>query len=308
MNEPIPVVLAADEGYAMQLAVALASIATAPGGSPCSAYVLNDGIAHDVKRRVEKSGHGRVDVEWITVDPRALGSARTDARLPPSTLYRLLMPDVLPAEVDRVIYLDCDLIVRRDLGALWGLPLDGAPCAAVRDARIVSIGAPGGPPWRALGVDPMIPHFNAGVMLAELDAWRQDDVGPRALEMLCSVAIPQLDQGALNAVFAGRWLRLPPTWNLQGSHFIHRNNLAWTVEPTDELEAAYADPAIVHFSGLSKPWNPRCTHPYRDDWFAALQQTAWAGWTPPRAILRRSVGRARRAIETLAGSRSTVGH
>lgn len=301
MSDTISVVMASDNNYAMQLAVTLASIATAPDGSPCTAYVLHDGIADDVKRRVEMSGHGRVDVEWITVDAGALAAARTDARLPPSSLYRLLMADVLPADVDRVIYLDCDLVVRHDLGPLWSQSLDGAPVAAVRDARIVSIGAPGGPPSRALGVDPTNPYFNAGVMLTNLDAWRQEDVGPRALAMLSAHTIPQLDQGALNAVFSGRWLRLPPKWNLQGSHFVERNNFAWTVEPTVELEAAYADPAIVHFSGLSKPWNPRCAHPHRDDWFAALHKTAWAGWTPRRAILRRGADRTRRAVETLLG-------
>jgi lipopolysaccharide biosynthesis glycosyltransferase len=301
MSDTISVVMAADENYAMQLAVTLASIATAPDATTCSAYVLHDGIPSGVRHKVEASCRGVIDVEWISLDPGAFDSVGTDARLPTSTLYRLLMPDALPPNVDRIVYLDCDLIVHHDLRPLWETALDGSPCAAVRDARIVSIGAPDGPPWRALGLDPHEPYFNAGVMLADLGAWRSEGIGARTLELMRAHAVPQNDQGALNAILSGRWKRLAPRWNLQGSHFVGRNNLAWTVEPIDELDTAYEDPAIVHFSGLNKPWNPRFEHPRRDDWFAALQQTPWAGWTPPRAIVRRTVGRARRAVDTAFG-------
>ena len=299
MTGPIPVVMAADAAYAMQLAVAIASMAAASASSRFAVHVLHPGIPAEVRQKVEASRHDRVDIAWITIDPTSLSTVGTDNRLPMSTLYRLLMPEVLPDGLDRVVYLDCDLIVRRDLTQLWEISTGGSPCAAVRDARIVSIGTPDGPPWRALGLDPHGPYFNAGVMLVDLDAWRRDSVGSRALASMHSHRFPQMDQGSLNAVLSGRWARLPPTWNLQGSHFVDRNNLAWTVEPTSELEAAYADPAIVHFSGLSKPWNARCAHPYRDEWLDLLEQTAWAGWRPPRAIVKRGAARVRRAMDTI---------
>src|SRR4051794_40368690 len=119
MSDPISVVMAADENYAMQLAVAIASIGSKSDTSDYAVHVLHDGIPADVKRRVEVSGEGLGDVEGFLLDTGVLAARRADVRLPLSSLYRLLMPAVLPAELDRVIYLDGDVLVRQDLGPLW---------------------------------------------------------------------------------------------------------------------------------------------------------------------------------------------
>lgn len=76
--------------------------------------------------------------------------------------------------------------------------------------------------------------------------------------------------------------------------------------PPDVERVIYVDTdivvlAVVHFNrgtSLGRPWEVRCTHPFRDRWFEALDHTAWAGWRPPPPDTRLPVRVARRLSRT----------
>jgi lipopolysaccharide biosynthesis glycosyltransferase len=289
-------VLAGDSNFAMQLAVALQSLTASHAEEECVAYLLHDGIETSLQAKIQQGlPRSGLEVKWVDARDDAVGSAQRPSFLPPASLFRLRVPSVLPAEIERAIYLDADLIVRKSLRPLWETGLGTDLCAAVQDPVVPWTGAPMGLPWRELGIDPSVPYFNAGVMVVPVARWRDANVERRALDLLGSRLLNYADQCALNAVIGGRWTKLDPKWNLQSGHLLYKS-FGWVVEPTLSMDAALVDPAVVHYTNAKyRPWQWRCDHPFRDDWLRLLQRTAWAGWTPPTDYRRILVGTRARA-------------
>jgi lipopolysaccharide biosynthesis glycosyltransferase len=214
--------------------------------------------------------------------------------------FRILMPRLLPADLRRVIYLDADLIVRRDLTQLWELDLRDRLCLAAQDCAAPYLDAAkslenfdrcgrhlGSPVpitnFRELGLSPLAAYFNAGVMLVDLAAWRDADLSGQILACLQQNERHVLwwDQYALNVVLAGRWGALDVRWN-QGCNIYAYPT--WRDSPFDcqTFERLRSDPFIVHFTTRYKPWKLSCLHPLRQLYFEYLDRTEWAGWRPAR--------------------------
>lgn len=260
------VVVATDESFAMPTAVALRSLARASEGPIC-VTVLHDSISPAAMDRISRSlPHEDVELRWSDVGHLDAGATRR-SHLGVATYFRLWVERVVPPEATRVLYLDVDTIVRRDLAPLFATDLAGHVLAAVRSVHFPFVGSRGAVNhWRQLGLDPRAPFFNAGVLLIDVARWRSEGVEARALEYLQG---PHLgggaDQEALNVALTDRWLAIPPIWNQQtpiltddhGAHLIHT---------ADEIAAARSDPAIVHFQTRPKPWHRGSSHPWAAEW------------------------------------------
>jgi lipopolysaccharide biosynthesis glycosyltransferase len=214
--------------------------------------------------------------------------------------YRILIPRLLPADVERVVYLDCDLVICADLVKLWKQRLAGHRCLAVQDcsapymdsavalpnyakcAAFVGCRQPV-PNFRELGLPAEVPYFNAGVLLIDLRAWREADVSAQLLSCLEKNRqhVRWWDQYAMNVVLAGHWGRLDARWN-QGSHIYKYPS--WQLSPFDQLsyEQQTLEPYIVHYTTAQKPWRASCRHILRERFYDYLDRTDWAGWRPPR--------------------------
>lgn len=264
------IVLSADESYARYGAVVMASIIdNAVDPSQVRFFMLTPGMEEETKHRlhafVEDSGAG---VDIIDVDVQTLKGLKV-GRFGPAALLRLLMHRYLPDDCARVIYLDCDVLVRSDLSALWAMPLHGHAAAAAMDICNTSISA-----TRPNPDD----YFNSGVMLIDLAAWRSRHVGERALEYLeqngDNAWYP--DQDALNHVLAKDCYQLPPEWNFQPTAYrAVKRHYPHLYKHQASLETAVRDPRIVHFIGAVKPWHPTCVHPFQEDFIAYSSHTPW---------------------------------
>ena len=303
-RDPI-VVLAADENFAIPLAVTIRSaLENLAPDRLLRIFILDGGIRDATKQRLLRSWPAdRYHLEWIRVDASALENLPVSGHINVLSYYRLLVPRVLPADVQRVIYLDADLIVRSDLGTLWDCDFAGNLCLAAQDvsapyldaalmlpnyqqcALYLSSANPV-PNFRGLGLAADAMYFNAGVMLIDLDACRNADVTRECLECLEKYREHVLwwDQYALNIVLAGRWGALDVRWN-QGAHAFRYPS--WEQSPLNRqtFEQLRAAPFIVHFTTRDKPWLPLCRHPFRREFFEYLNRTSWAGWHPSRLKL-----------------------
>jgi lipopolysaccharide biosynthesis glycosyltransferase len=210
------------------------------------------------------------------------------------------MPTLLPPSVSRVIYLDADMLIRRDLGDLWEEEQGNHAALAVPDVAAPCLDAPAHLPtfhrcqrylaahtpivnYRELGLPPDAPYFNGGMLVVDLDQWRRERYGQQMLDCLREHRRHVLwwDQYALNVVLAGRWRALDYRWN-QGAHlFVYPT---WRESPLDRPTFARlrVSPWIVHFCSPSKPWQYFCPHPFARDFLACLDQTDWKGWRPAR--------------------------
>jgi lipopolysaccharide biosynthesis glycosyltransferase len=263
-------------------------------------HVLHEDLPGDVRDRVQGSIPDHVRIEWVDARP-VVAELELPRKVARPMYFRLVMAELLPTELDRVIYLDADVIVRRSLRDLWQADVGVAPIGAVRDAYLPWMVRNSRFHWRDVGVAPDAPFFNSGVLVVDLERWRAREVGSRALGLL-SRESSMFDQCALNVVLEREWSALSPEWNVQSYHFSGDDCLAFASEGRDRLDAALSDPAIVHFTDgtFNRPWEAPCRNPYRDEWLTNLDRTAWRGWRPePSPALARAWGRMKRALRVM---------
>src|SRR5262249_31916955 len=127
---------------------------------------------------------------------------------------------------------------------------------------------------------------NAGVLLIDLDRWRQARVGSEAAAFAnCHPdRISFADQCPLNWVLRDRWTHLPECWNLQTFAVVeHHYGFMDYSRPAKERAMAAK---IIHFSGGSKPWHYMNNHPFKRDYLAYLSRTVWKHHRSPDYTLR----------------------
>jgi lipopolysaccharide biosynthesis glycosyltransferase len=141
-----------------------------------------------------------------------LAAIPTHRHFPPEAAMPLLLGELLPGDLERVLFLDADLLVLEDPTELLQLDLGGRALGAAVDGAIALCSGPRGVrAWREHGIPAFAPYFNAGVMTISLREWRDRDVGARALRNLSSGGPTGggfLHQEALNAVAWDDWHEL----------------------------------------------------------------------------------------------------
>jgi lipopolysaccharide biosynthesis glycosyltransferase len=262
----IDLIFVSNDAYCPHLATTLMSVAASTPGPVRVNIVTND--ASDYSRRQVARAVPSMDLRWLDcgsmedLPPSSGGIA-------PISYGRLFGPGQVGGDVDRLIYLDVDTLVRHDLAGLWASDLAGRPIAAVRDAWVTWVGHPtlGIPDYEALGFDPRAPYFNSGVMVIDVRRWNDLEAERRCLEFLATQKRNRFaDQDALNAVFYENWTPIPMRWNVFADPRPPR--LIELETSTLEVIEAQHDPAIVHFASGSKPWlqHPMSDLLFVDEW------------------------------------------
>jgi lipopolysaccharide biosynthesis glycosyltransferase len=252
---------------------------------PVTVYVFESDLPPNDHKRLGAIATGEgVSVVWVHANHARLQGLPSAISL--SIYDRLLVGDELPASVSKVIWLDADLLIMRDIGELWAMDMGDNAVLAVQDMAIPHVSCPLGlGAWRALGPPADAPYFNSGVLVIDLDVWRQKEFGAKAICYLRSRkrSIALYDQEALNAVLLGRWGRVDPRWNLIASVARRRFQRSPHLS-ADVYRRTVEDPWILHFAGDWKPWTlPHGRHPY-DLYFRYLDQTPWSGWRPRTSL------------------------
>lgn len=134
-----------------------------------------------------------------------------------ATLYRLKIVDVLPKWIEKVLYLDCDIVANLDIGELWHTNIDGYACAACRDQYVKHLEHRG--VELAGGKVEMDDYVNAGVILFNLDHIRRNyDLFSDCISFLKDhPSCPYSDQDALNFVFKNKIFCLNTKFNVYTS-------------------------------------------------------------------------------------------
>jgi lipopolysaccharide biosynthesis glycosyltransferase len=259
--------------------------------------------------RLEEMCNGRCRLVWLAPDLELVAAYPVSHHISTAAYLRLLLPELLPDEVNRVLYLDSDMLVRHDVSSLWEAPLGDFGVAAVQDLAAPWIDAQVAasnykaalpllaaarpiPNYKQLGLRPTAMYFNSGLLVMNIDLWRRERFAEQVFRCLEEHREHVLwwDQYALNVVFADRWQQLDPRWNQGSQVFVYPS---WEISPLqqDLFEKVKHDPWIIHFCSPAKPWHFDCDHPLRHEYFEVLDRTPWQGWRPqvvkgsPRATL-----------------------
>ncbi len=194
-----------------------------------------------------------------------------------STYFRLFLPLLLPSTVDKLIYLDCDIVVRNSLKPMFDEDITDYYLGAVYHTDDVGINNGS---FARLNIPQKQGYFNAGVLLINLDKWRNDGIYEKCVEYLHSNAdkIVNHDQDVLNVVCGGNTKLLPCTWNCTNGFFYQsfmRKDDRIARIYKENIDETISDPAVVHFAYRPKPWEITCVHPYRKDFIKCLKMTPY---------------------------------
>jgi lipopolysaccharide biosynthesis glycosyltransferase len=296
-DEPINIVCAADNSYAMPLTVTVRSaLENLKSNYKIFLFILDGGIKEDNKQRIIKSlSSEKCEIRFLPIYDdlvrdidelheylKAEGDRKVTSQLDHISIasyYRFIIPEVMPEKCEKVIYLDCDLVVKGDLGQLWQTDLGDNYVLAAQDMGILYVSTENGLlNYKDLGISPDTKYFNAGVLVINLKKWRTEGITTKAIKYFKQYkdSVRWGDQDVLNAVFAGQWSELDPRWNFQ--HTIYAFS-SYKESPFSEdiYNTLIHDPYIIHFVTELKPWNSRHAK-LKEYFFHYVDMTAWSGW------------------------------
>ena len=243
------IVLVGDQAYQEQVSTTIKSILYY--NKNVKIYVFNQGLSdewfRDFNELAEQLDSELVNIslDQVTISPEWL----TQDHISSAAYARYFIPQFVAEE--RVLYLDSDLVVNRDLQPLFDIPLEGKLVAAVGDA-----GGYG---------------FNSGVLLIDNRAWKERQLQEifiketdRIMGLVQSGQMEDFngDQTVLNHVLAQDWLPLDKIYNLQVGHDLEAFYSGWNGH--FELDQ---EPLIIHYTTFRKPWNSEVSYRYRQLWW-----------------------------------------
>lgn len=255
----INICLSADNNYAPYAGVVIASVLknSKPEDELCF-YILDGGI-EDINKQKLKSlvSIKSCGIHFVPVDQEKFDDYKkitTHSYVSLATYYRLKLSQLLNTDVERAIYLDCDIVVNDSLAELFNTDLEGNYIGGIMDIRVKYK-----PKWKNRT------YINAGVLLIDLKKMRQDKIEKKFLEYTKENIenITAGDQDIINYTLDGKIKILDDLWNVQVSSFLSRSNFT-------------KYPKIIHYIAKKKPWKFGSYSYFKEKYFEYLSYTPWA--------------------------------
>lgn len=266
----INIVCAANRAYLQHLSAMLASVFMNTK-EQITVHILNNNFTNEDKRLIVNvfEPHCDAQFEFYTINDEVLSDINVAAdHLTIQTLYRLLVANLLPNSIDKVLYLDSDIIVEADIQDLFNIDLEDYYVAATNEISFKLT--------KVLGLTDLQHYFNAGVLLINLKKWRDTDFWSQCKEFAIHNAdkIVYGDQDILNGYLQGQWKRFELKWNYT-TNIKDQKDLYSYFFNQDEVDFAINIPSIIHFIGGMKPWNAFSSHPYKTRYFHYLDHVQY---------------------------------
>ncbi len=221
----------------------------------------------------------------ISVDTALFENAPTSKRYPKEMYYRLLSPLILPKELDRVLYLDPDILIINPLRPLWELNLYEKTFAAASHTGFTEMAND----INQVRLDTRHEYFNSGVMLIDLNSARthvsSEDIFCCVREHEKELILP--DQDVFNILYGRQTMPIDDViWNYDVRNYSKyllrstgKHNLNWIIQNT----------AVLHFCGKNKPWQEDYKNPFGMLYLHYMNLTMRKLYeTPVKAITKRS--------------------
>ena len=279
----INVLYASDNGFSDILGVSLQSLLSTTKQT-VSVYVVSESITAKNKEnlfQVCASFHQYISF----IDMPSLSTANDQkidiGRYSISMFSRFMVDTLLPRDIHRLIYLDCDTLVVQDISMLWSLELSGKTMGAMNDLRSSLY-------CKNLGMEVGGCYVNSGVLLIDLDRYRELKLESILLEGVIKYngLLEFPDNDILCKTLAQEIIQLPHQFNaISLLYSCSFSELRRMRHPSHMItKSAYEDavvhPAIVHFTSCvsfkSRPWEAQCNHPMVNLFLEIRAQTPWA--------------------------------
>lgn len=248
-------------------------------------YIIDNGIADANKKNLFSisNSYNRKIVFLNSLDIEKMADTKINVgRWHISTFYRLFLCSILPEKIERVIYIDCDMIILNSLKNIWEMDMQGYFAMGADDCRSGS--------YRVnIGLEPEHIYINNGFLLIDLKAWRENNIEEKYIKFINKYNgdITYMDQGVLNGVLGSmnKIGLLSLRYNTQTVFYdFNYNQIKQYRRPVfaysqKEYEDAVKDPIIVHFTSCfisgTRPWNENNNHVFRDRFLEYRARTSW---------------------------------
>ena len=279
------IVLASDNNFVQHCCVAMISILK--NNKDVTFFVLTEGLFSSNKAIMQdlvKQNCGKINIlevpsEVVNKFPMPKNAAD---HISIATYYRLFVELLLPKDIEKVIYMDCDIVVRSSIANLWSEDISDYALGAIYQHNEWAFS---GNSFGRLGFPEKYGYFNAGVLLINLKYWRENNITKDFFDYIRanSQNIRSHDQDVLNAVLFDKTKPMSCNWNMLSIFFADNKTFAKYTFPYSLYEniAAYRkEPAVIHYVSRPKPWEFGCMHRFVKDYYYYLSFTPWKNWRP----------------------------
>ena len=203
MDNKINIVFASDNNYAQHTAVAMASVlVNTKVPQKIQFYLIDDKIQPENKEKITKTVQNLGgNIEFIKIKNSRLEDCYVSGELSRASYFRLDIANILDESIEKIIYLDCDLLVYDDIEKMWQLDMGGKPVAATCDLGIMASARVRKQKNKFIGLPFDAPYFNAGVLMMDLKKWRDGNYAEAIIALATQNKYPNHDQDALNKIF-----------------------------------------------------------------------------------------------------------
>lgn len=268
MTKKINIVFASDNSYVQHLITAITSLLeNTKDKENIIINIIDGGISEEnrmfLNNTIKKYGSLLV---LKKIDTKLLKNVVINGHITDATYYRILIPSIFGKDIEKIIYLDSDIIVRNDIREFWNIDIEGYSLGAV---RIYDYSG-----HATLKVPSEAKYFNAGILLMNLKVWRERNISQKVLEYIKNYPerLISWDQDALNGVLYDDWKEIDLKWNLRSQLFeSDYQNAGLTNE--DEFIQLITEPSIIHFTTATKPWHYYNRHPFKEEYFSYLNKS-----------------------------------
>jgi len=253
------VLFAIDSGYVAHLSAALYSLLKSNEHRTFDIVVLTTNISQNERSKLDYITDlfgSNLKVELLR--DSLFDGLKVNYHFQKSNYYRLFAAEFI--KDSKCLYLDADIIVTSSLDELLDVELGDYYLAAVEN--------PGFDRHSELSMRPTSKYFNSGVMLLNLNKWRQLCVKDLVIDVVKNKpdAIHFVDQCGLNSVVDGEWVELDPMYNVQ---------TCMLEAQLFSFDFVQKNSKIIHFTGSSKPWCLHNDHPFKKKYWLNRNKTPY---------------------------------
>ena len=267
----INVCFSCDDNYVQHMAVAIASILLNSSiQDTYNFYIMDGGISSENKDKLQELRSIRdFGLFFIIMDNNMFKDCPMTNYVKYITIptyYRFKIASLFP-DLDKILYMDCDMVVKADLAELYLTNIDDYYMAAVPEAEYYTH-------HERLEIFGDNYYCNAGLLLININKWREDNIEQKLFDYAKAPLheIIYQDQDILNDVLKYNILYLPIKWNLQHSTTVNEDAYIYRKK---EQKYAVLHPSVIHFTSPLKPWVARSNNIYRNEYLKYLEYTPW---------------------------------
>ena len=276
--EQIYIVYSTDDNYSQHCCVSMASLLlNTDENSYCNFIILDGGISKRNKDKILYLKNIKAcEITFYDMSKFNFSNYKSREYISEATYYRLLLPKLLPNNINKMIYLDCDIIVETNIKKIWNIDIEDYSVLAADDECGVS-------QCRRLALPIKNRYFNAGVLVLNIDKFRQLDFYNECIESYKKNEniIALEDQDILNIVLNGKCKYIDLNWNTNSRIYLGNNLKGYdtpyfenSYSKKEEDNAKY-NPYIIHYTDSIKPWDIYCNHPLKKEYFEYLKFTTF---------------------------------